>query len=503
MNGFRPLDAVVLTAYLLATVAGGSYFVFRSRNANAFTSAGGKLPGWLVGLSLFGSFLSSITFLAVPARAYLSDWDYLAFGLSLPVAAWIATRWFVPFYRRGDDVSAYAHFERRFGLWARVYADVLYLILHIVRAATVMYLLALPLNQFFGWPVGATLVGLGALTTVYTCLGGIEGVIWTDAAQSLVLIAGAVTCAVMLPVSVPGGAGGLLHDGFAAGKFSLGSFGPSLSRRTFWVVLLYGLFTNLQNFGIDQTFVQRYRAARSDREAGKSVWISAWLYLPVSVLFLWIGTALWGYYAAGNHPLPASIHDEITGKNKADSVFPYFIAHGLPAGVTGLLIAAVFSGAMSTLSANLNSAATITLSDGYRRFVRPSATNAESMIVLYGSTVAWGTASTFAAIAFARHSGGALDNWWNLAGVFTAGYLGLFLLGLVSKSARSGAAGIGVVGGSLVVGWIALGGTPWLNPLLTVVVGTTAVVVLGLLVVFIGRRSSPDARPVGKVVGHV
>ena len=487
MNGFRPLDAVVLIVYLLATVAGGSYFVSRSRNSAAFTSADGKLPGWLVGLSLFGSFLSSITFLAVPAKAYLENWNYLAFGLSLPIAAWVATRWFVPFYRRSDDVSAYAHFERRFGLWARVYADVLYLVLHIVRAATVMYLLALPLNQFFGWPVGPTLIGLGMLTTIYTCLGGIEGVIWTDAAQSLVLIAGALTCAVMLPMSVTGGTGRLLHDGLSAGKFSLGSLGPSLSTRTFWVVLLYGIFTNLQNFGIDQTFVQRYRAAKSDREAGKSVWISAALYLPVSMLFLWIGTGLWGYYAAGSHPLPASIQSEIADRHRADSVFPYFIAHGLPAGVTGLLIAAVFSGAMSTLSANLNSAATITLSDGYRRFVRPRATNAESMVVLYGSTAVWGMAATIAAIAFARHAGSALDNWWNLAGVFTAGYLGLFLLGLISKSAKARAAGVGVVGGSLVVGWLAVRGSPWLDPLLTVVVGTTAVVGLGLVAALFGQ----------------
>lgn len=496
MHQLPGLDIAVLVLYLAGSVGLGCYFLLRSRRPEAFMAAGRSLPAWLVGLSIFGTYVSSISFLALPGKAFIANWTPFAFSLSLPLCAWIAVRWFVPFYRSSGEISAYNHLEHRFGTWARTYAVVCYLLTQVARMGAVMYLLALPLHQLLGWDLRAIILVTGGLTTVYTLLGGIEGVIWTDAVQSIVLIAGALLCAIMIPFSMPEGPGQLFRIAAEHGKFSLGSLGPSLTEETFWVVLVYGLFINLQNFGIDQSYVQRYHTAKSEWAAGRSVWLAALLYVPVSAFFFFIGTALFAYYTAQPELLPSEIWAEVQA-GKGDNVFPFFIVDQLPPGFAGLVIAAIFAAAMSTLSSSLNGAATLTLADLYKRFLRPDPGERESMAVLYGSTLAWGTIGTGTALAMIRVRS-ALDAWWNLAGLFSGGMLGLFLLGLISRRARNPAAVTGVIVGILVILWMALS-PKWdslpshlQNPLhnyLVVVVGTLTILLVGLLV---GRlRKSP------------
>lgn len=481
-------DLAVLVGYLAGVVAFGSWFVLRSRSTEGFMAAGRSMPGWVVGLSIFGTYVSSISFLALPGKAFAGNWSPFAFSLSLPIAAVVATRWFVPFYRASGAISAYDHLERRFGTWARAYAAVCYLLTQVARMGSVMYLLALPLCHLLGWDIRLVILAVGALTTLYTCLGGIEGVIWTDAVQSLVLIAGALVCAAIIPFDMPEGPGQLFRIAAEHGKFSLGSLGAGLGEATFWVVLAYGLFMNLQNFGIDQSYVQRYLAARSRREAGKSVWLGALLYVPVSAFFFFIGTALFAYYTARPEQLPAGLWAEAAA-GKGDNVFPYFIVERLPAGVTGLLIAAILSAAMSTLSSSLNCSATLTLTDFYKRFARPRAGERESMIVLYGATLCWGAIGAGTALAMIRVAS-ALDAWWQLSGIFSGGMLGLFLLGMISRRAKNAEAAAGVTIGVLVILWMTLSPRwDWLperlrshvDNLLVVVVGTLAILLVGLL----------------------
>jgi len=492
------LDFIVIAAYLAGVVGLGCYFLRRSRGTEAFTAAKRSMPGWAVGLSVFGTYLSSISFLALPGKAFMANWNPFVFSLSLPLAAWVATRFFVPFYRDGGGISAYEHLEHRFGTWARVYATLCYLLTQVARMGAVMYLLGLPLQALLGWDIRWIIVVTGVLTTLYTCLGGIEGVIWTDAIQSIVLIAGAVSCAVLLPLDLPEGPSQLFRVAAEHHKFSLGSFGLGLGESTFWVVLIYGLFINLQNFGIDQNYIQRYHAARSRREADKSVWLGAMLYVPVSAMFFFIGTGLFVYYTAQPERLPAEIWQQVAA-GKGDNVFPYFIVDRLPAGVTGLLIAAIFAAAMSTLSTSLNCAATLTLSDFYKRFLRPRASERESMLVLYGGTLGWGVIGVATALAMIRVQS-ALDAWWELASIFSGGMLGLFLLGFISRRARSPAAATGVVLGVLVILWMTFSPTStWPESLamfrspfhgfMITVIGTLAILLVGLLVSrAVGRR---------------
>ncbi len=286
---------------------------------------------------------------------------------------------------------------------------------------------------------------------------------------------------------MPEGPGQLFRIAEADHKFSFGSFGLSLKDSTFWVVLIYGLFINLQNYGIDQNYVQRYMTTGSEREAKSSALLGSLLYIPVSLLFFYIGTALYAYYTAQPDLLP----DNLKAPGMGDKVFPYFIATGLPAGMTGLLIASIFSAGMSTISTSLNSTATIVLSDYYKRYVNKNADERSSMKILYAASFLTGILGIIIALSLAGVES-ALDAWWSLASIFSGGMLGLFLLGYISKKARKRETVTGVITGVIVIIWMSLspvlitGGKllPFRSPFhsnLTIVFGTVTIFLVGFL----------------------
>ncbi len=483
---FTALDGLVLGGYFLATMAVGFAFWARSRSVSGFTAAGGSLPGWLTGLSILGTYISSISFLALPGRSFAGNWNPFVFSLSLPLATWIGVKYFLPFYRNSGKVSAYEHLEERFGPWARTYASACYLLTQFARIGTVSYLMALPLHVLLGWDIRLIIIFTGVATTLYTFMGGIVAVIWTDAVQTTVLVVGALTCAILMITSLPNGPGQLFEIAAEHNKFSFGSFGTSLAEPTFWVVLIYGVVINLQNFGVDQNYVQRYHTSKSDAEARKSVWMGGLLYLPISAIFFFIGTALFAYYTTHPDALPAEYRDPA----RSDSVFPWFIVTVLPPGITGLLIASIFAAAMSTISSSLNSTATIILNDYYGRYINRQATERQKMRVLYSATVAVGVLGTSIGLAMI-HVKSALDAWWMLAGIFGGGILGLFLLGFLSRRANNRAGLLGVLAGVIVIVWMSTS-PKWTGAFaafkspyhgfLTIVFGTAAILLVGMLV---------------------
>jgi SSS family solute:Na+ symporter len=275
------------------------------------------------------------------------------------------------------------------------------------------------------------------------------------------------------------------------GKFSLGSTGLDLGQSTIWVVLVYGLAINLQNFGIDQGYIQRYHAAPSVAEARQSVWLGGLLYLPASAIFLLIGTALFAFYAAYPDRLP------MDAAARADAVFPHFIATELPVGLGGLMIAAVVAAAQSTLSTSINSSATLLLWDGYLRYVRPDASDRRKLLVLRLGSLLFGCAGIAVALAMMRVRS-ALDAWWQLACIFSGGLLGLFLLGWLSRRATNAHAAVAVALGVMVILWMTLspawpdGLAEWRSPFhgnLIIVFGTLAILTVGLGLSRLGRWS--------------
>jgi SSS family solute:Na+ symporter len=406
----------------------------------------------------------------------------------------MTVKFFIPHYRGIGSISAYYYLEQRFGPWARVYASVCYILTQLMRTGAILMLLALPLNALFGWDIKTIIIITGLMVMLYSILGGIKAVIWTDAIQGIILIVGAVVCAVILTFSMPEGPGQLFEIAKANHKFSLGSFGTSLSESTFWVVLIYGLFINLQNYGIDQNYIQRYMTTSTDREAKSSALFGSLLYIPVSLLFFYIGTALFSYYTAQPDLLP----DDLKIAGAGDKVFPYFIANGLPAGITGLLIAAIFAAGMSTVSTSLNSTATIVLTDYYKRYFNKNASEKSSMKVLYISSLMMGIAGIAIALALVGVES-ALDAWWSLASIFSGGMLGLFLLGFISKKAAKPEAIIGVIIGVIVIIWMSLSplyftegkSLAFRSPFhtnLTIVFGTMTIFLVGFLLTKLLRR---------------
>jgi SSS family solute:Na+ symporter len=444
-------DAIVFFLLITGNVILGASFFKRNKTISQFTTGGGKIPAWVIGMSIFATFVSSISFLGLPGKAYSTNWNAYVFSLSIPFAAYAAVRFFVPLYREVGNVSAYYYLELRFGAWARIYASMCYILTQLMRTGAILLLLALPVNALFGWDVRTVIVITGVAVILYSMLGGIQAVIWTDTIQGIILIAGAIVCALFLTFSMPEGAGQLFRIAALNHKFSLGSFGTSLRDSTFWVVLVYGLFINLQNYGIDQNYIQRYMASGSEKGAKFSALFGSLLYIPVSAIFFYIGTALFSYYTARPDLLPEALRQPGSG----DRVFPYFIATGLPAGMTGLLIAAIFSAGMSTVSTSLNSTATIFLTDYYKRYFRKNADERSSMRILHFSSMITGIMGILIALALVGVES-VLDAWWAMASIFSGGMLGLFLLGYISKKATRFNAVIAVIAGVLMITWMSL-----------------------------------------------
>ena len=465
------LDYIIFFLFVGGVALFGCSFFFKSReDASAFTAAKGQLPSWVVGMSIFVTFVSSISFLGLPGGSYAGNWNQLVFSLSIPLATWLAAKVFIPLYRSMDSVSAYHYLEMKFGYWARAYVAVCYLLTQLARVGSILLLLAISLNTMFGWDVATVIIATGCLTLLYSLVGGIAAVMWCDALQGIILIVGAVACALLLTFDMPEGPSQLFEIAAENRKFSLGSLSLSLHEPTFWVVLVYGLFTNMQNYGIDQNYVQRYMTARSTAEAVRSTMFGSLLYIPVSFVFVYIGTALFSYYTAQPELLPEGV--------VGDKVFPYFIVHGLPAGVTGLVIASLFSAGMSTISTSINSSATIVLTDFYKKLRKRESTPREEMAVLYVASAAVGALGVLVGILMMQIEG-VLDAWWKLASIFSGGMLGLFLLGLLGHTIRRENVVIAVAVGLAVIAWMS-----FLAPLhtyLTIVLGTMAIFLTGFV----------------------
>lgn len=488
------IDAVIFFTLMIGNVILGASFFFRNKTSDQFTRGGGKIPAWAVGMSIFATFVSSISFLALPGKAFASNWNSFVFSLTIPFASYAAVKFFVPLYRSIGSVSAYYYLELRYGAWARIYASACYILTQLMRTGAILLLLALPVNALFGWEIRSVIIITGIAVILYSMLGGIKAVIWTDTIQGIILIIGALVCAIFLTAKMPGGAGRLFEIAAEHDKFSLGSFGPGLRDSTFWVVLVYGLFINLQNYGIDQNYIQKYMSAGSEKEARSSALFGSLLYVPVSLLFFYIGTALFSFYTAQPGLLPA----ELSVAGAGDRVFPHFIVTGLPAGLTGLLIAAIFSAGMSTVSTSLNSTATIVLTDYYRKYFNRQASEKASMNVLRISSLLTGLLGIIIALMLVG-VGSVLDAWWALASIFSGGMLGLFLLGFIVKKSGKTEAIIGVILGVILIVWMSLSPivftegklTAFRSPFhsnLTIVFGTTIIFLAGFLITSLIRK---------------
>ncbi|HKO80760.1 MAG TPA: sodium:solute symporter [Chitinophagaceae bacterium] len=516
MTNLPILDITIIILYLAAMVVIGFYFSRRNKNTEQFTRASGKIPGWAIGLSIYATFLSSNTFLGVPGKAFGSNWNAFVFSISMPLAAWVASKYFVPFYRSTGEISAYTHLEKRFGSWARTYAVVCFLLTQFVRMGSIFFGMALSLQALTGFSMASIMIVMGICIIIYTVLGGMEAVIWTEVVQGIIKTLGAILILFLVVKEIPGGFSQVLDIATTDNKLSLGSLSPDLTESTFWVILFYGFFINLNNFGMDQNYIQRYHTARSAKQASKSVWLCVAMYVPASLLFFIIGAALYAFYqvhpamiepvklqAAAERLGDAATSQQIMSMaasfkpaDYGDKVLPHFMITNVPTGLVGLIVSAILSAAMSTISSNMNSSATVFTMDIYKRHFKPAITDKQQLFILHIATVIFGLIGLCTGLAMIG-SKSLLDIWWELSGIFAGGMLGLFLLGLISRRTKNAEAATATIIGIIVILWMTFsdrisGEYGFLkSPLhknMIIVVGTLTIFLAGLLFTYTKRK---------------
>jgi solute:Na+ symporter, SSS family len=422
----RPLDIAAITLYLGAMFMIGIYFSRRNTTTEEYFVGNRAFPGWVIGLSMLGTIISSATFLALPATAYVLDWRQLSVNLVLPFIAIIAILVFIPFFRQGNLTSAFEYLGNRYGPAPRLYGAFSFIALQMIRMSQILFLVSLPIQFLTGAPIEWVIVGAGLFIAFYTIAGGIEAVIWTDVIQAGILIVGGIICFVLIALDLPGGFAQIVEIGNSHNKFSLGSFEWNLYERTFWTVAILGVVNWLMIYSGDQNMVQRYAAARSMSEARKATAIYSAIALPMWIMFFFVGTSLFVYYMTFPDPNVADL--------AADQVLPYFILTKVPAGVAGIVIAAVLAAAMSSLDSGINAISTVSVIDLMKPYL---AKNRDDRYYLRAARIIAGLVTIIiilGAIVFSRIEKESMnDVSLIVTSLFGGCLMGLFILGFFSR----------------------------------------------------------------------
>ena len=483
-HAFGWLNYSVIGVYLLLLVGMGVYFSRREDSTDDYFKAGGRVPWWAAGLSIFGTQLSAITFMAVPAKSFATDWSMLMFNMTIILVAPLIVYGFLPFYRRLNVTTAYEYLERRFNLASRLIGSLMFIALQFGRIGIVLFLPSIALSVVTGIDVSVCILLMGVLSIIYTVLGGIEAVIWTDVLQVIVLLGGALLCLIMIPAEVEGGFSEVMDIAVSSDKFHIFNFDVDLTSPTFWVVVFGGTGANIISYGSDQTLVQRFLTTKDEKSAADSIWTSALLAIPASVLFFGIGTALYAFYQLNPNLMNAVSLDN------ADAILPYYIVTQLPQGVAGLLIAGIFAAAMSSLDSSMNSIATVITTDFYQRF-KADATEHSSLRIAKWTTAIIGVSGTAFALLMATWDIKSLwDQLNTFIGLFAGGLGGLFLLGMFTRKTNGTGAVAGLVA-SAVVQFIVKAYTP-VSFLLYTFTGMASCIIIGYVISLLVKQPPKD-----------
>jgi SSS family solute:Na+ symporter len=442
------IDYLIIIVSLAVPILVSLKFWKKQKNTEHYFIAKGAVPTWVIGVSILATLISSITFLAYPGNGYASNWILLVQGLMVPVALSGFIWFIVPLYRNVIKLSAYEYFEHRFGFFARIYSSLGFFLAHFSKMGTVFFLLAMALSGMTGIDTYSMIWILGFVVVFITLIGGIEAVFWLDVFQGILLVLGGVIALLIIVFTIPGGTSTIWDIASAGGRTGFGPYNFSFTELTFWVMVLNGIFYAIQKYGTDQTIVQRYLSASSNKEAVKASFMGVFLTVPVWALFMFIGTALYAYYQVNSGVLPAN--------TKPDEVFPFFIMTQLPVGVVGLILSALMAAAISSLDADLNCLSAICVSDYYARF-KPQSTEKQRMQVSRAVIVIAGVMSLLIASYYVKIGGeGILDVVFTLYSIFSGGIAGMFLLGLFSKRANKQGLYVGIGACILFTGWAVL-----------------------------------------------
>jgi Na+/proline symporter len=572
------LDWLVVLAYLVWIVWDGLRRTKGTDKVEGYFLANRSLPWWAVGLSVMATQLSAITLVGATGQGYADGMRFVQFYFGLPIAMIILSATLVPFFHRARVYTAYEYLEKRFDLKTRTMASALFLLQRGMSCGVIIAAPAVILSIILGWNLLFTILAIGVPTILYTMIGGVQAVTWTDVKQMVVIVGGVLAAVVALIVGLPSevSVGDALHAAGAAGRMRAVDFRFDINQTyTFWSGLLGGLFLMLSYFGCDQSQVQRYLTARSINEGRQSLLMSAFFKIPLQALILLMGVLVFVFYLFNQPPmlfnrvhaerierspraeefrqleadfarafaarraaaesmaaqddgdngearqafLAANVemtgirqrgaalvrdvagdptYDNRTGDTPAPDVnyvFPTFVTTHLPVGLVGLMIAAIFAAAMSSIAAELNSLATATVIDIYRRLLKPEETDAHYLRVSKLATGFWGLFACVVA-TFAAGLGSLIEVVNRFGSFFYGSLLGVFVLALAFRHSNGHGAFVGLIGGMTTVAIVATHPATkdmsflWHNP-----IGVIAVVVVGVVVSAMTRVSSAASGP--------
>jgi SSS family solute:Na+ symporter len=453
LNSLHYIDYVIVIASLVIPLLVTLKFTKKQNNTGEYFKASGALPAWAIGVSILATLISSITFLAYPGEGYASNWLLLVQGLMVPIVLVFFIGFVVPLYRNVIKLTAYEYFEKRFGFFARLYSSIGFFFAHFSKMGSIFFLLALAFSNMTGWDTTTTIVAVGFVVIFITLLGGMEAVVWLDVVQGIMLAFGGIVALIVLLIKTPGGFSAIWDVAIKDGKTGFAPYDLSFVELTFWVMVLNGIFYAIQKYGTDQTMVQRYLTAKTDKAAKRASLMGILLTVPAWALFMFVGTALYAYYQITAEPLPVGI--------KADAVFPHFIMTNMPVGVVGLILAALLAAAISSLTSDLNCLAAIIVGDYYNRFY-PNKSEKQKMLLSRWSVIIAGLASVLIALYYDKIGGeGVLGIVFTLYSIFSGGIAGLFLLGVFSTRANRQGATIGIVACIAFTAWAMLTGSSY------------------------------------------
>ena len=477
---FGMVNWIVVGIYLLGMVGIGYWFMRRKASATteAYFRGGQKVPSLVAGLSIFATVLSSITFMSIPAKAYATDISWYIGQTAMLLIVPIVVCCYLPFFRKLDLTSAYMYLERRFSLAARLFGSLSFIVLQIGRIAIVLYLPALALAAVSDISVNGAIIIVGILCMVYTVMGGIEAVVWTDAVQAVVLLAGAILCLFLVVGKVDGGFGAMMEVANTDAKLFQGvewKFNIKDGTATCWVIFIALFFNSFIQYTAGQDVVQRYVTTKDIQGARRSLWTTMWMSVIFSMVFFLLGTALYVFYKSQ----PALLDPAMTS---TDAIVPFFIMQQLPVGVAGLIIAAVFAASQSSVSSSMNSIATAWTKDFDGRFLRPKANDQQYLFSAKVVVVVGGTLGIAVALWF-QNSGieNAFKTFLGITGLATGSLGGVFALGVFTKRGNATGAIAGAIAGIAAVAIVKFAKLP-VTGILYALIGLMTCFVVGYLV---------------------
>lgn len=439
---FSHFDWLVLGTYLAAMLAIGLRFSSRQTNSREFFLGSRRFSPLTISLSLLATALSAITYVGIPGLACEQDWRLFLSGAIAVVSMVCVARYFMPFFYNLKLPSVYEYLRLRFDTRMAVLGGVIFLAVRGLVAGIAIYAPSVALAAVAGWNLHVCVVVFGLLTICYTALGGMSAVVWTDVIQAIVLMLGAFVCLFILYTGIAMPPSEMIAVLAEERKFNIVDLRWSWVEMTFWAAVIGGFAYNLAFYGTDQVLLQRCMASRSLKASQQSLHLNALYIIPVILVFFTIGSLLYLFRRAHPQSLPEGL--------PLDQVFPYFIAHQLPAGVSGLLIAAIFAAAMSTLSSILNSLSTVTVTDYIKRFILPGRDDAQYTTIAKITTAVWGIAAIVLALFTDRLNESVALAALKAGGLFTGPILGAFLMGIFLPSITPTGAFLGTLLGMAV-----------------------------------------------------